>query len=55
MNEFDALDPEFSDLEDNWEDRQRRISEIDSEFVDETENWYHKWNEGLLGDDYENE
>jgi hypothetical protein len=31
------------------ERRERRIQEIDAEFGDETENWYHKWNEGLLG------
>ena len=30
------------------EERERRWREIDSEFGDDTENWFHKWNEGLI-------
>lgn len=37
------------EFEDPIERKERRIREIDAEFGDETENWYHKWNEGLLG------
>ena len=35
------------ELESRAEAIERRIHEIDSEFGDETENWFHKWNEGL--------
>jgi len=28
--------------------RNRRMGEIDAEFVDDAENWFHKWNEGLI-------
>ena len=30
------------------ERRERRREEIDAEFGDDGENWFHKWNEGLL-------
>ena len=35
------------ELESRAEEIERRIHEIDSEFGDETENWFHKWNEGM--------
>lgn len=41
--DFDSDDTSFSS-------RERRRREIDAEFGDETENWYHKWIEGVNED-----
>lgn len=30
------------------EERSRRMAEIDAQFGDDAENWFHKWNEGLI-------
>lgn len=30
------------------EERSRRMAEIDAQFGDDAENWFHKWNEGLV-------
>lgn len=46
----DAWDFDFDEDEDGFNGRKNRMREIDSEYGDEAENWYHKWIEGLVED-----
>jgi hypothetical protein len=46
----DAREFDFESDEDSFSSRENRRREIDSEYGDETENWYHKWLEGLVED-----
>lgn len=45
-----ALATDSDDVQWGHDDRIRRMREINEEFGDETENWYHKWMEGLIDD-----
>ncbi len=44
-------DDDFDYGESLYARRERQRRDIDSEFGDETENWYQKWSDGLLEDD----